>query len=219
MNKLLKVIAWPLLLAPVVYLTFVWNSLPDRLPVHFNMKGEADRYGDKTEFLLTIGGLTLLAILIYLFLPLIHKIDPKKTAAENKARLPRLAFGLALFLSFITCFLINSAVTGNMKMNGKLFAAGFGLFWCLMGNYMYNIKPNYFIGIRLPWTLHDENNWKETHRLAGKLWFGTGLLIILIAFILPLSIVTPVMIIILILTALIPIVYSYSYYKQHKKPS
>lgn len=217
MNKLLKIIAWPLLLAPAVYLAIVWNSLPDRLPVHFNIKGEADRYGGKTEFLLTISGLILLAILIYLFLPLIHKIDPKKTAGENKTRLPRLAFGIALFLSFITCFVINSAETGNMKMNGNLFAAGLGLFWCLVGNYMYNIKSNYFIGIRLPWTLHDENNWKETHRLAGKLWFGAGLLIILTAFILPLSIVIRVLIIISILTVLIPVVYSYNYYKRHKK--
>jgi uncharacterized membrane protein len=217
MNKLLKIITWPLLMAPAVYLALVWNALPDRLPLHFNIKGEADRYGNKTEFLLTIGGLILLAILIYLFLPLIHKIDPKKTAGENKTRLPRLALGIALFLSSITCFVINSAETGNMKMNSKFFAAGLGLFWCLMGNYMYNIKSNYFIGIRLPWTLHDENNWKQTHRLAGKLWFGGGLLIIVSAFMLPSAVVIWLLIIVAIITILIPIIYSYSYFRKNKK--
>lgn len=216
MNKLLKVIIWPILVAPAIYLAVVWNSLPGRLPVHFNIKGEADRYGNKTEFLLTVAGLTVLAILIYLFLPLIYKIDPKRTAGENRARLPLLAFSIALFLSFITCFIVNSAETGNMKMNGKLFAAGLGLFWCLMGNYMYNIKSNYFIGIRLPWTLHDENNWKETHRLAGKLWFGGGLLIIFAAFILPSAIVVWLLITVAIITILIPIIYSYSYFRKHK---
>ena len=216
MNKLLKVAIWPIVLAPVIYLVAVWNSLPDRLPVHFNLKGEADRYGSRTEFWLTIGGLTLLSILTYLLLPLIYKIDPKRTAGENKSRLPKLAFSIALFLSFIGCFTVNSAETGSMKMNSQLFIAGMGLLWCILGNYMYNIKSNYFIGIRLPWTLNDENNWKQTHRLAGKLWFAGGLLIILSALILPSMVTNYLFVIVTACIILIPVIYSYSYFRKHK---
>ena len=217
MNKLLKVAIWPIVLAPVIYLVAVWNSLPDRLPLHFNIRGEADRYGNKTEFWLTIGGLVLLSILIYLFLPLIYKIDPKRTAGENKARLPKLAFSIALFLSFIGCFIVYSAETGSMKLNSQLFIAGMGLLWCILGNYMYNIKSNYFIGIRLPWTLNDENNWKQTHRLAGKLWFAGGLLIILSAFILPSTVTNYLFIVVTVLIIFIPVIYSYNYFRKHKK--
>jgi uncharacterized membrane protein len=216
MDKLLKVVIWPVVLAPLIYLAVVGNDLPERLPVHFNLKGEADRYGGKTEFFLTSAGMTVLAILIYLFLPLIYKIDPKRTAGENKLRLPRLAFTIAFFISLLNCFMINSAETGNTKINGSLFAAGMGLLWCLLGNYMYNIKSNYFIGIRLPWTLHDENNWKQTHRLAGKLWFGGGLLIILTAFVLPQTIIIYLLISITLLIILIPVIYSYSYFRKQK---
>ena len=104
-----------------------------------------------------------------------------------------------------------------MKLNSQLFIAGMGLLWCILGNYMYNIKSNYFIGIRLPWTLNDENNWKQTHRLAGKLWFAGGLLIILSAFILPSTVTNYLFIVVTVLIILIPVIYSYNYFRKHKK--
>ncbi|NCT74478.1 MAG: SdpI family protein [Chitinophagaceae bacterium] len=92
-----------------------------------------------------------------------------------------------------------------------------GAFWCILGNYMFNLKPNYFAGMRLPWTLHDEENWKETHRLAGKLWFAGGILILLLAFLLPSRVVLIVFISITMIITFIPMAYSYMLYRQKQK--
>ena len=64
-----------------------------------------------------------------------------------------------------------------MEIGMRYVFAGVGLLLCLIGNYMHTIKPNYFAGLRLPWTLNNEDNWRKTHLLAGKLWFVGGLVI------------------------------------------
>jgi uncharacterized membrane protein len=84
-----------------------------------------------------------------------------------------------------------------------------------LGNYMYNIKPNYFAGFRLPWTLESEENWKYTHRLAGRMWFAGGLLLTVLAFFLSEKAGFNVLMIITAIIVVVPTVYSYRFYKQN----
>lgn len=56
-----------------------------------------------------------------------------------------------------------------------------GLLFVFLGNVMYSLKPNYFAGIRVPWTLDSDDNWKATHRVAGIVWFAGGLLFLICA--------------------------------------
>jgi uncharacterized membrane protein len=88
-----------------------------------------------------------------------------------------------------------------------------GLLFALIGSNMYNIKPNYFAGIRLPWTLESEDNWRRTHRFAGKLWFFGGLCIALIAFVFTGDPALYASAAITAAVVIIPIIYSYSIYK------
>lgn len=216
MDKFLKRIIWLILPAPLVYLAIVWNKLPEKIALHFNMKGIADRLGNKNDLLLLVALLTAIAIIIFLLLPLVYKIDAKKTAVENKGRLLRLAFAITVFITFVTCILIHSAFIENSAFNIRLVFAGIGLLFCILGNYMHNIKPNYFAGFRLPWTLENEENWKKTHLLGGKLFFAGGLLIAVICLLIP---VVPSIIaftIITIIISVIPFVYSYQLYKSKK---
>jgi uncharacterized membrane protein len=81
---------------------------------------------------------------------------------------------------------------------------------------MHNIKPNYFAGIRLPWTLENEENWKKTHLLAGKLFFAGGLLIAILCLLTPVIISIILFITITIIVTIIPGVYSYRLYKKQK---
>jgi uncharacterized membrane protein len=217
MKKLLNLTAWVAILAPGVYLINSWNNLPEKVPMHFDFQGNPDRYGSKTELVTLVFFLTVMTIAIYLFFPLIYKIDPKKSAPENKARLKKMGFAITLLLSFMTFFIIYSSRIGSISLNMNLLVAVLGAFWCILGNYMFNLKPNYFAGIRLPWTLHDEENWKETHRLAGKLWFGGGILILLLAFLLPPKVALIVFVCITMIITFIPMVYSYMLYRQKQK--
>lgn len=60
-----------------------------------------------------------------------------------------------------------------------------GLLLVFMGNQMRRIQPNFFIGIRTPWTLSDPEVWRRTHIYGGRLYFGVGLLVAALALLLP----------------------------------
>ena len=79
---------------------------------------------------------------------------------------------------------------------------------------MNTIKPNYFIGIRTPWTLENPEVWKKTHRIGSKLWVVGGLIMILNAVFIPVSYSQIIFYITVALIALVPIVLSYIYFKK-----
>ncbi len=215
MDKLIKTIIWPIWAAPVIYLAAVWNRLPERVPMHYNLSGEPDRFGNKSELLLLLAIMVVVNIGVYLLLVNLTRIDPKKKyREENRPRMRRLAFAVSIFVSAITCFIIYTSLGTSPKFNSKIIVIAVGLLFTVIGNYMYNIKPNYFAGIRLPWTLENENNWKQTHLLGGKLWFAGGLLIAIMAVLLPENIVLAAMFIIITIVTVIPAVYSYRLYKR-----
>ena len=91
MNSILKKMIGPIMAIPAVYLALVWNKLPEKVAVHFDLKGNPDRFGNKSELLLTTILLVAMNVLVYLILTNIYRIDPKKYAAENKDRLLKIA--------------------------------------------------------------------------------------------------------------------------------
>jgi uncharacterized membrane protein len=207
MNKVLNKIIWPVILVPAAYLAIIWNKLPEIIPVHFDIKGNADRYGNKKELLVPVIILSVLSLFVYFLFTNIYRIDPKKYAAENKSRLQRIGFAVTIFMVAMTCMIIYSGVKGGSVFNISIILSGVGLLFAIIGNYMHNIKPNYFAGFRLPWTLNNNENWKKTHALAGRLWFAGGLFLAVICVFMP-----PVITVITI----IPGVYSYRLYKKQK---
>lgn len=94
-----------------------------------------------------------------------------------------------------------------------------GLMFAFIGNYMNNIKPNYFAGLRLPWTLSSDDNWRRTHQMAGKLWFWGGLSAAILSLIIPSPFSIIVFFLILSVLVIIPIVYSYRIFKNEFRES
>jgi len=87
----------------------------------------------------------------------------------------------------------------------------------ILGNFLNNVKPNYFIGFRTPWTLENEDNWRKTHHLGSKLWFFGGMLMIILILIISASYSHIVMLTGLIPLTIIPLAYSYYLFRQTKK--
>ena len=216
MNKFLKRTVWFIIFVPVTYLAVVWNRLPQKIAMHFDLQGNADRFDSKNGFLWFIGIMLVANAGMYLLLTNIYRIDPKKYAAENKDRLQRIAFALVVFLSVVQCIVIYIGTQGSLKLNLRFFFALIGLFWAVIGNYMNNLRPNYFAGIRLPWTLENEENWRRTHHLASKLWFGGGLLITVMCIFTSTTVSIIAIFSILLIAVVIPIIYSYRFYKKQK---
>lgn len=216
MNSILKKIVWPLMAAPAVYLAIVWNKLPERVAMHFDLKGNPDRFGNKSEMITAIIIMSVVNVLVYILLTNIYRIDPKKYAADNKSRITKIAFATAVLLSAIMCMIIYSASNGNVSFSTSLIFSAVGLFFAIIGNYLPNMKPNYFAGLRLPWTLENEDNWRKTHQLAGKLWFAGGLFLAVICLFLPSVPAIVIFFIVMTVITLIPCIYSYKLYRQQQ---
>lgn len=217
MNTFFKRLVWLVMLIPAVYLAIAWNSLPETIVMQYDFQGRPTRYGGKNELLGFTALLIVVSALVYLLLTNMYKIDPKKLAAENKDRLYRIAFAVVVFMAAIECMIIYTSITGGIRFSIGLVFSGVGLLFAFIGNYMPNMKPNYFAGLRLPWTLENEVNWKKTHLLAGKLWFAGGLVIAVICLFTSSTISLIVFSAVMMVLIIIPTVFSYRLYKRQKQ--
>jgi uncharacterized membrane protein len=144
------------------------------------------------------------------------KLDPKKKLEEMGSKYFSLRLILAFFFSLIDGYIVYSALQTSIDAS-VLFAILGGLF-AMLGNYFQTVRPNYFVGIRTPWTLENETVWKNTHILAGKLWMIGGISVILIAFLVPNDLFRGIAIAAVLSTIVIwPIVYSYVDHKRQKQ--
>ena len=205
----------PLLLVivlPMIYLFSLWDQLPERVPVHYNISGKADRYGDKSELILIA---LLLPVLPYLITKIAPLIDPKKRLQYMGDKYGKLRTLITVAMSALAIFIIyNARDEQQFRMNFLVF--GLGALYVILGNYFKTIRPNYFIGIKTPWTLENETVWKDTHRMAGKYWFAGGVLIMICSLFLDQEVLMTIFLAVTIMIALIPIVYSYRRFEQLK---
>jgi uncharacterized membrane protein len=201
-------------LLPIIYLAFIYPSLPERVAVHFNIEGHPDREGSKKEILFVVGLLTVLSAGLYYLMKWLPKIDPKRNAKTSPSSFKKIGHAVVLLMSCIGVAITYSAVGGQFTFN-QLMLPTLGLFFAYMGNIMYSIKPNYFAGIRTPWALENEDNWKATHRLAGKLWFVGGIIISISAFFLSPKTAMVFFIAGIAVMTIVPFAYSYLYFKKY----
>jgi uncharacterized membrane protein len=217
MKAFFKKLIWLFIFAPVIYLAIIWNKLPETVAVHFNLQGEPDRYGNKSELWISSLLLTGMSIGMYFLFANLHRIDPKRYAKDIKDRTFSIGITIIIFLSLIQFLILYSAYKGSIKFESGLIFSCIGLLFAILGNYMYNIKPNYFVGMRLPWTLENEENWKKTHQLAGRLWFGVGIFLAVFCLLLPKTVSFIVFISSTLLISLIPAIYSYRLFVKQKR--
>ena len=123
MDKILGRIIWLFIIAPAGYLAMVWNTIPETVPLHAGLNGAVDRYGSKNELITLTLILTGVNIAVYLLLPQVYRIDPKRFAPENKNRLSRIAFALSVFIAAVLCLLIYSSIHADLELNMRFVLA------------------------------------------------------------------------------------------------
>lgn len=168
----LTVLAYFLSLAALPY-------LPDQVVIHWNAAGEADGFSNKW-----VGAFLppLLMTGLLIFMSALPKFDPKKANYSRFQKSYRIV-NAALACFFLLLHIVTLAYNLGAPVDiGRLVPIGVGALLIVLGNYMPKIKPNYFIGIRTPWTLESEAVWNKTHRLGGKVFIAMGMLSMLTAF-------------------------------------
>jgi uncharacterized membrane protein len=206
-----------MLAIPWVYLAIIWNDLPPTIPTHFGISGEPDRFGSKNEVLIAPVVLTLAGILIYFIMRNIHRIDPKKKyTARTASVLSKFAVVTIVLMCGLMLMVFHWTLKGKVEGMPVLFC-GISLFFAYIGNLMHSIKPNYFAGFRLPWTLESEDNWRLTHHLASKIWFIGGIILAIASLVINIKFMIFIFFGATVTMAIVPIIYSYNIYRRSDK--
>ncbi|MCK9171463.1 MAG: SdpI family protein [Treponema sp.] len=210
---------WSILIALSIIqsaaLFFVCRKLPAHVPVHFNFAMKVDRYGSPWELCIV----SILTPFMFIMRPLINR-----RFSQNPANI-KIQDGVILFagtfiaaLAWWTAVLAFQPVEEQTRIAVKqlpfFIYVILGIFTVVFGNYEGTIKPNKTMGIRVPWTLADNENWRKTHRFAAPLCVAAGIILFsggitvlcthrMIWYLISMAVY-------LMLTTIAPVVYSYT---------
>ena len=210
-NKKYWLITGAITLLPIVLGLLLWNRLPDRLPTHFGVDGAADGFSGKA---FAVFGLPLLMLFFHIVIFFATRLDKQNRGHNEKVlNLVGLIFPV---MSIVSSVVIYSLALGKEPNLSMLLFPLLGLLFIAMGNWMPKIKQNSTLGIKIKWTLYNEENWNKTHRFAGFVWVIGGVLFCimgfvaeeLLVFLLPLEV---------ILLACVPMVYSWRLAKKQQR--
>lgn len=156
-----------------VLAAWAWPRMPERMPVHWGIHGEVDRWGSRAEGVLLLPAVATAALLLFVVIP---RFDPGR-ANFTQMRGPWIGVQTSILAVLAVTY---GASLGLYPMGAALpFTLG-GMFM-LLGVFMGKIRPNYTLGVRTPWTLASKLSWTRTHRAAGFGFIGSGLLMFLAA--------------------------------------
>lgn len=202
---------WLIMILPIIYLFTTWNHLPAIVPTHFGLDGKPNGWSSRNSLIALVPGMTLG---IYLLFTVIPAIDPKNRISTMGNKYFSFKLVMMIFMSATSFLVVQSAVSGGIAHVNLIFCMIGGLF-VFLGNYMQTIKPNYFIGLRTPWTLESETVWRKTHALGGKVYFVLGLVIIVLPFIVKRHFQN-VFLGLIAIAVIVPFAYSYILFRQEK---
>jgi len=182
--------------------------LPGRVPTHWDIHGQADQYGGKW-FAICFGPCMILFDLLLMFV--LPRISPKNFEIEQFYN--TFAYAMVLMsalMLYLSIMILRATQLAPIDLNRGMMA-GLFIFFALLGNVLGKVRRNFFIGVRIPWTIASEPTWDATHRLAGRLWFVGGLIGAVLAL---MGVPMAVSITFLLVIALYPVLASYFIYQK-----
>jgi uncharacterized membrane protein len=205
-----------LVVGPFLVVAVLWNSMPARIPIHWDLQGNVNGWGSKAfgTLLLPVMSLGLVALLC-----VVPRLDPKlRVNLGHHERmhtvLQILRVAIVAFCDVIFCIIIAAAL-GYPVAVARIGLGSTLLLFAILGNYLGNLRPNYFIGIRTPWTLENPDTWRATHRLGGRLMFFGSLLLIVLQFFLSVSVFGYLFVWSVMLLVIWAFLYSWHYSRTH----
>lgn len=189
-------------LAFVLSIAF-YGRLPELVPTHWNARGEANGFTPKPwgPFVLPIA-----MTAVYAIRALVPRVSPRGYDVESfRGVFETLLVAILAFLLLVHVLTLLAGTGMDVPMARTIFA-GLGILFVVMGNVLGKVRKNFFVGIRTPWTLANDEVWLLTHRLAGKLFVISGVVLFVAGL---LGAGTPVVLIAVVVTGVVPVAYSY----------
>ena len=192
-------------LIPIVIGLLLWNKLPDQVPFHWDINGNVDNWASKSVAVFAMPAFMLVMQWVCVF---------ASTADPKSANYNRKSFQLVLWICPILSIVLNTLVyctaLGHSLPIETIIPMLMGVLFIVLGNLLPKMKQTYTMGIKLPWTLNNEENWNKTHRFAGKLWVAGGVITMATAFLGSFWIFIGI----LAVMCIIPTIYSYRLFKK-----
>lgn len=214
---MLKEKKWTLILSsamivlPVLAGLLLWDTLPERMVTHWGMDGQANGWSSRG---FVVFGLPLLMLACHWLCILTTARDPKNKEQSRKV------FDLVLWIvPVVSLFAMSLTYAGafGRELPVSILACIFtGIIFILIGNYLPKCKQNHTIGIKIKWTLENEENWNATHRMAGKLWVAGGVLCLPGVFLSNILAFTLLTVVLCVMVAA-PVFYSWQYHKKQRR--
>ncbi len=209
-HKWKAIISSVVILLPMLFGLVVWNRLPANMVSHWGADGVAD--GTATKGFMVFA-LPLILLALHWGLLLLESMLEKERSQNDK--IVAIMYGTIPVISLVIHAFIYSVA---LEKDWDLFAlipVLIGIFFMYIGNYLPKTIRNRTMGIKLRWTMGNDENWQKTHRLGGKLWFWGGL-VMLASALLSIKYTVAVMIAMIVVGVAVPSIYSYSIYRKHK---
>lgn len=189
----------------------VYPGLPDIIPTHFDFNGKINGFGSKAT-LFAMAAMPIVFPLVFWALP---KIDPRrKNYDKHKKAYGIISILISIFPILMTWTVVFQAMGYNMQI-GRVVPALVGILLIVIGNFMPQMRPNYFMGIRSPWALDNPYVWKKTHAFGGIVFCIMGVIMIAAPF-LPEAVGLPLAVGTVFGGTILTYLYSYRIYVKYK---
>ncbi|MDF2887177.1 MAG: hypothetical protein K0R23_1562 [Lacrimispora sp.] len=212
-NKKTMIITSVLCMLPEILSVILYKRLPEQVAVHWNSAGEINGYLPKA---MAAFGMPVVFLLLNIFSNISLLYDPRR---ENQPKALR-AIGIWM-VPLISLILVPATLIMSLGVKFPITTFSFtltGIVLIVTGNYLPKSRRNYVMGVRLPWTFHDSDNWNKTNRLAGRIMVGGGFVILVSGFLHVTSVFheVSVLIFIVVLIVVVPFFYSFALYKKEQ---
>ena len=199
-----------IILLPIYFGYMLWDELPDMMATHWGVSNEPNGYSSKA---MAVYGIPLIMLAMQWFMLFITELDIKKI--NHSMKMMQLVLWIIPVINLLVS-VITYAYALGIELNVGFWVLFFlGILFTVIGNYLPKCRQNWTMGIKLPWTLSDAENWNYTHRLAGPVWMVGGILMTVGSFFSKHAVVAYGIVVVILLMVAVPTVYSYLYYKQH----
>lgn len=208
-----KWIPLALIVVAVVISIVAYPKLPDQVPTHWDVSGDVNGWSSRFWGAWI---LPLIMAIVWLIMRAIPHIDPRKANyAKFEDMYDWLVILVIVFMLVMHGVVIMSA-TGTPIPMQRVVMPAVGIFIAIMGLLLPRVHPNWFVGIRTPWTLTSDLSWERTHKIGGALFVALGLLMIATTILAP---TTAIWVLVIAAAGVVIFLFAYSYRVWKDDPS
>lgn len=217
---------WTLAVLPLFITLLVYPTLPEIIPAHYGADNQVNRWGSRNEaFIFPLVNLLIIAPLFSFIGNLSYGSsgigDPEQRLELNKKVTRASGYVVMIIFNILNCLILFTSISKITNLNAigfnRVLTAVLSLGEIMLGNYLPKCKRNAVIGIRVPWTLENDEVWYKSHRFGGKMTVCSGALSLVLCPIVPQNMVLILFMAILLISSAIEVIYSHHIYISLKK--